>query len=224
MRSNTPRRWLVAVLASVLLFGCQMQQEKPTSAQIEVIGMKAKQAAHAERKLMAWAEQNCRWRSANWPCCTRRAPAARRCAKLFEQAARAAATRKPRSSWARCCASACRRTGGSRAVVCQAAQQQHARGADAGPALQERRRRARDDAQAAHWLAQPASWATRTPCSCCPTSTAKAWASRQTGPGPPLLEEAAEHEYPPAMQELAHDRATGRRPESRRMSYAPATS
>jgi hypothetical protein len=43
-------------------------------------------------------------------------------------------------------------------------------------------------------------------------------------PGPPLLEEAAEHEYPPAMQELAHDRATGRCPESRKMSYAPATS
>ncbi len=80
-----------ALLSSVFLFGCQMQHEKPTSAQIEIIGMKAKQEAdaHAERKLIAWSEQNLPVAQRELAILYQSRPEQRADAlKLFEQAAR----------------------------------------------------------------------------------------------------------------------------------------
>lgn len=85
------RTLTAALLSSVFLFGCQMQHEKPTSAQIEVIGMKAKQEAdaHAERKLIAWSEQNLPVAQRELAILYQSRPEQRADAlKLFEQAAR----------------------------------------------------------------------------------------------------------------------------------------
>jgi TPR repeat protein len=86
-----PGATLVTVLVSVFLFGCQIQHEKPTSAQIETVGMKAKQQADAsaERKLMSWSAQNMPVAQRELACCISAVPQQRDDAlRLFEQAAR----------------------------------------------------------------------------------------------------------------------------------------
>src|SRR4051812_6644703 len=92
---NYPGVALVAVLTSVFLFGCQLQQEKPTSAQIEVIGMKAMQEADAsaERKLMSWSAQQMPVAQRELALLYQSRPKQRAEAmRLFEQAARAGDT------------------------------------------------------------------------------------------------------------------------------------
>jgi TPR repeat protein len=88
-------RTLATILSSVLLFGCQIQQEKPTSVQIETIGMKAMQQADAsaERKLMSWSKQNMPVAQRELGLLYQRRPEQRADAlRLFEQAARAGDT------------------------------------------------------------------------------------------------------------------------------------
>jgi TPR repeat protein len=206
-----PGALLVTVLASVFLFGCQIQQEKPTSAQIETVGMKAMQEADAsaERKLMSWAKQNLPVAQRELGLLYQKRPEQRADAmKLFEQSARAgdieaafqlgemlrlgvigvAPAPAASAPWYRI-----------------AAVQKHARAALAlGLLYKNGDGVARDDAQAARWLNAASdagnphamfllSYIYRDGRGVAPDS-AKA---RH------LLEEAAEHEYPPAIQELA---------------------
>ncbi|MYM35701.1 sel1 repeat family protein [Duganella sp. FT50W] len=205
------RALITLALAAALLAGCQIQHEKPTSAQIEVIGMKAKQEAdpHAERKLMAWSLQN-------MPVAQRelailyqtRAEQRDAALKLFAQAARGGdveaafqlgemlrvgvpgvpAAPAAAAPW-----------------YAQAAKHQHAKAALALALLYKNGNGVRrDDAQAAHWLTAASNLG---------NAHAMFLLSNlyNEGQGVPqdraqaraLLEEAAEHEYPPALQELA---------------------
>jgi TPR repeat protein len=205
------QRIVIATLAPALLFGCQIQHEKPTSAQIEVIGMKARQEAdpHAERKLIAWTEQNMPVAQRELAIVYQSRPRQRDDAlRLFEQAARGGDTE------------AAFQLGEMLRVGVQgvpaapaaaapwytlAAQQQHARAAlMLGLLYKNGEGVARDDAQAAHWLAQASERG---------NAHAMFLLSNlyNQGLGVPqdraqarrLLQEAAEHEYPPALQELA---------------------
>ena len=204
-------RTLAAVMVSALLFGCQIQQEKPTSAQIETIGMKAMQEADAsaERKLMSWSAQNMPVAQRELGLLYQRRPEQRSDALgLFEQAARSGDTEaafqlgemlrigvigvapQPAAAapWYRI-----------------AAGRQHAKAALAlGLLYKNGDGIRRDDSQAAHWL-DTASEAGN------PHAMFLLSYIYRDGRGVPqdnikarhLLEEAAEHEYPPAIQELA---------------------
>jgi TPR repeat protein len=204
-------RTLVAVALSALLFGCQIQQEKPTSAQIETVGMKAMQQADAsaERKLMSWSAQNLPVAQRELGLLYQRRPDQRADAlRLFEQAARAGDTeaafqlgemlrigvlgeaRQPATAapWYRL-----------------AAGQKHARAALAlGLLYKNGDGVTRDAVQAARWL-NVASEAGN------PHAMFLLSYLYREGAGVPqdnakarhLLEEAAENEYPPAIQELA---------------------
>lgn len=205
-------RALIAVaLGSALLAGCQIQYDKPTSAQIEVIGMKAKQEAdaHAERKLMAWSARKLPVAQRELAILYQSRPAQRNDAlQLFEQAARGGdveaafqlgemlrigvlgvpAAPAAAAPWYQ-----------------QAAQHQHARAALAlGLLYKNGNGVPRNDTQAAHWLSAASEQG---------NAHAMFLLSNiyQQGLGVPqdhvkarvMLEEAAEHEYPPALQELA---------------------
>jgi TPR repeat protein len=204
-------RIVIATLAAALLFGCQIQHEKPTSAQIEVIGMKAKQEAdpHAERKLIAWAEQQMPVAQRELAILYQSRPRQRDDAlKLFAQAARGGDTE------------AAFQLGEMLRIGVQgvpaapaaaapwyaiAARQQHAKAAlMLGLLYKNGEGVARDDAQAARWLAQASE-----------RGNAHAMfllsyiydqglgVPQDRAKGRRMLEEAAEHEYPPALQELA---------------------
>ncbi|NYE61273.1 hypothetical protein FHW58_002480 [Duganella sp. 1224] len=211
-------RALTAVLlSSALLCGCQMPHEKPTSAQIEVVGMKARQEAdpHAERKLMAWAGQHLPVAQRELAILYQSRPAQRADAlALFARAARAgdveaafqlgemlrlgapgvAAAPAAAAPW-----------------YALAAQRQHARAAlTLGLMVKNGNGVPRDPARAAGLLTQAGELGNahamfllsnlyregegvaRDPV------RARAW-----------LREAAEHEYPPAIQELAMTMQTG---------------
>lgn len=205
-------RVLIALaLGSALLAGCQIQHEKPTSSQIEVIGMKAKQEAdaHAERKLMAWAEQDMPVAQRELAILYQARPEQRADAlKLFEQAARGGDTEAafqlgemlrvgvlgvPAAPAA------------SAPWYEQAAKHRHAKAALAlGLLYKNGNGVKRDDTVAAYWLGEAAMLGNAhamfllsniyTEGLGVPQDSAKARA---------MLEEAAEHEYPPALQELA---------------------
>lgn len=204
-------RLLLPLLASAFLFGCQVQHEKPTSAQIEVIGMKAKQEAdaHAERKLMAWAEQNMPVAQRELAILYQSRPTQRADAlKLFEQAARGGDTEAAfqlgemlrigvlgvpsapaaASSW-----------------YAVAAQHQHAKASlvlgllyKNGEGVQ------RDAGQAARWLSQAAELGNAHAMFLLSNIYNEgAGVAQDRAKARHFLEEAAEHEYPPAIQELA---------------------
>lgn len=199
------------LLACALLCGCQMQRELPTAAQIEVVGMKAIQEADAgaERKLMAWAQQNLPVAQRELGLLYQARPAQRDAArKLFEQAARGGDVE------AAFALGEMLRTGvvgvpeqplAAAPWYTQAAQQGHARAALAlGLLYKNGNGVQRNERQAAHWL-QTASDGGNAHAMFLlsyfyaegrgvPQDRAKARS---------LLEEAAEHEYPPAIQELA---------------------
>lgn len=206
-----PGAALVTVLASVFLFGCQIQQEKPTSAQIETTGMKAMQEADAsaERKLMSWSRQNMPVAQRELGLLYQRRPQQRADAlRLFEQAARAGDTEaalqfgemlrigmpgvapQPAASapWYRI-----------------AAGRKHAKAALVlGMLYKNGDGVARDDVEAAHWLNAASDGGN-------PHAMFLLSYIYREGRGVAqdeaqarhLLEEAAEHEYPPAIQELA---------------------
>lgn len=216
-----PAAVLLSVLASAFLFGCQIQREQPTDAQIEVVGMKAIQEADAgaERKLIAWARQNLPVAQRELGLLYEARPAQRKEAlRLFEQAARGGDVdaafelgellRQGAVAGAVAGAASAQVAPQPLAAVpwyTQAAQQGHARAALAlGLLYKNGTGVARNDLQAAHWLETAGaggnahamfllSYFYREGRGVAPDA-ARARA---------LLEEAAEHEYPPAIQELA---------------------
>ncbi|MCU6500429.1 sel1 repeat family protein [Rugamonas sp. A1-17] len=208
---NYPGVALIGLLAGVFLFGCQLQQEKPTSAQIETVGMKAMQQADAsaERKLMSWSAQNMPVAQRELALLYQTRPEQRaQSLKLFEQAARGgdvdaayqlgemlrvgvagvAAVPAAAAPWYE-----------------MAARQHHARAAlMLGMLYKNGDGVARDDAQAAQWLKVASDLGN-------PHAMFLLSYIYRDGRGVAqdsvqarhLLEEAAEHEYPPAIQELA---------------------
>jgi TPR repeat protein len=204
-------RLIIAVLGSALLFGCQLQQEKPTSAQIEVIGMKAKQEAdaHAERKLMAWSAQDMPVAQRELAILYQARPTQREDAlKLFEQAARGGDTEaafqlgemlrigvlgvpaEPAASapWYE-----------------QAARHRHARAALAlGLLYKNGNGVQRNDGIAAHWLNTASELGNAHAMFLLSNIYQEGLGVTQDrAKARAFLEEAAEHEYPPALQELA---------------------
>jgi TPR repeat protein len=198
-------RALIVVLGSALLFGCQIQHEKPSSAQIEVIGMKARQEAdaHAERKLMAWAQQKLPVAQRELAIVYQARPQQRADAlRLFEQAARGGDTE------------AAFQLGEMQRTVAPAAaapwygiaaQRRHARASlMLGLLYKNGDGVKRDDVQAARWLAQASELGNAHAMFLLSNLyTEGIGVAQDRAKGRQLLYEAAEHEYPPALQELA---------------------
>lgn len=208
---NYPGVALIAVLASVFLFGCQIQHEKPTSAQIEVVGMKAMQQADAsaERKLMSWSAQNMPVAQRELGLLYQTRPRQRaESLKLFEDAARGGDTEAAfqLGEMLRIGVVGVPAAPGNAAPWYElAAKQKHAKAALVlGLLYKNGDGVKRDDAQAAHWLNAASD-----------LGNAHAMfllsniynegrgVAQDAAKARHLLEEAAEHEYPPAIQELA---------------------
>ncbi|KQQ33363.1 hypothetical protein ASF61_09770 [Duganella sp. Leaf126] len=203
---------LAALLAgTALLAGCQLQRSAPSNAEIEVVGMKAIQEADAsaERKLLSWSQQNLPVAQRELALVYRQRPQQRNAAlRLFEQAARGGdvqAAFELGEMLRLGVVNVAPQPLAAAAWYRQAAQQGHARAALALALLYKNGSGvARDDTQAAHWL-QAASDAGNAHAMFLLSYFYRA------GQGVPqdaarartLLEESAEHEYPPAIQELA---------------------
>ena len=208
---NYPGIALITVLVSVFLFGCQLQQEKPTSAQIETTGMKAMQEADAsaERKLMSWSRQEMPVAQRELALLYQRRPSQRSEAMhLFEQAARGGDTEAAFELGEMYRIGVVGVAAAPAAAVPwyqQAAQQKHAKAAlILGMLYKNGDGVARDDAQAAHWL--DAASELGNPHAMFLLSNIYhegRGVAQDLAKARHLLEEAAEHEYPPAIQELA---------------------
>ncbi|RZT09096.1 hypothetical protein SAMN05216319_2483 [Duganella sp. CF402] len=204
-------RALIPLLASALLFGCQLQHEKPTSAQIEVIGMKARQEAdpHAERKLMAWAEQHLPVAQRELAILYQSRPKQRDDAlKWFGQAARGGDTEAAfqLAEMLRVGVPGVPPAPAAAAPwYASAAQHRHAKAALAlGLLYKNGNGVPHDDAQAANWLAQAAGLGNAHAMFLLSNIYDQGLGVAQDRvQGRRMLEEAAEHEYPPALQELA---------------------
>src|SRR5450830_212053 len=205
------RTLTAALLSSVFLFGCQMQHEKPTSAQIEVTGMKAKQEAdaHAERKLIAWSEQNLPVAQRELAILYQSRPEQRADAlKLFEQSARGGDVEAAFQLGEMLRIGVLGVPAAPAAAApwyAMAAQHQHAKAALAlGLMVKNGNGVARDPARAAGLLTQAGELGN-------PHAMFLLSNIYREGDGVVQnavkargwLEEAAEHEYPPAIQELA---------------------
>jgi len=205
------RTLTAALLSSVLLFGCQMQQEKPTSAQIEVIGMKAKQEAdaHAERKLIAWSEQNMPVAQRELAILYQSRPEQRADAlKLFEQAARGGDVEAAFQLGEMLRIGVLGVPAAPTAAApwyALAAQHQHAKAALAlGLMVKNGNGVPRDAARAASLLSQAAGLGNAHAMFLLSNIyRAGEGVAQDTAKARTWLEEAAEHEYPPALQELA---------------------
>jgi TPR repeat protein len=205
------RTLTAALLSSVLLFGCQMQHEKPTSAQIEVIGMKAKQEAdaHAERKLIAWSEQNMPVAQRELAILYQSRPEQRADAlKLFEQAARGGDVEAAFQLGEMLRVGVLGVPAAPTAAApwyALAAQHQHAKAALAlGLMVKNGNGVPRDAARAASLLSQAAGLGNAHAMFLLSNIyRAGEGVAQDTAKARTWLEEAAEHEYPPALQELA---------------------
>ncbi|QJD89306.1 sel1 repeat family protein [Duganella dendranthematis] len=205
------RTLTAALLSSVLLFGCQMQQEKPTSAQIEVTGMKAKQEAdaHAERKLIAWSEQNLPVAQRELAILYQSRPEQRADAlKLFEQAARGGDVEAAFQLGEMLRIGVLGVPAAPAAAApwyALAAQHQHARAALAlGLMVRNGNGVPRDTARAARLLTQAAELGNAHAMFLLSNIYREGdGVAQDTVKARSWLEEAAEHEYPPALQELA---------------------
>jgi TPR repeat protein len=205
------RTLTVALLSSVLMFGCQMQHEKPTSAQIEVIGMKAKQEAdaHAERKLIAWSEQNMPVAQRELGILYQSRPEQRADAlKLFEQAARGGDVEAAFQLGEMLRVGVLGVPAAPTAAApwyALAAQHQHAKAALAlGLMVKNGNGVPRDAARAARLLTQAAELGNAHAMFLLSNIyRAGEGVAQDTAKARTWLEEAAEHEYPPALQELA---------------------
>ena len=202
---------VAAALAAALLSGCQIQREPPDAAQIETVGMQALQQADAgaERKLMAWAEQN-------------RPVAQRELGLLYQSRPRQRAEALPwfeRAARGGDAEAAFRlgemlRLGGA-GVPAQpaaaapwyqlAAQQRHARAALVlGQLYKNGDGVARDDGVAARWLTAASEGGNAHAMFLLSYFYSEGrGVARDPARARALLEESAEHEYPPALQELA---------------------
>lgn len=206
-----PGAALLAVLCSAFLFGCQIQRETPSSAQIEVIGMKARQEAdaHAERKLMAWSAQQLPVAQRELALLYRPRPEQRADAlRLFEQAARAGDTEAAFELAGMLRAGAPGMPPAPAAAApwyTQAAQHQHAKAAlMLGLLYKNGEGVARDAAQAARWLTESAQLGNAHAMFLLSNLYNEgAGVPRDRAQARHWLEQSAEHEYPPALQELA---------------------
>ncbi|MBV7535834.1 sel1 repeat family protein [Duganella sp. sic0402] len=204
-------RLFIALLGSALLFGCQIQHEKPTSAQIEVIGMKAKQEAdaHAERKLMAWAQQDMPVAQRELGILYQSRPSQRdEALKLFGLAARGGDGEAAFQLGEMLRVGVLGVPSAPAAAAPwyqQAAQGRHARAALAlGLLYKNGNGVTRDDAQAAHWLSVASELGNAHAMFLLSNIYNQGLGVQQDrAQARALLEEAAEHEYPPALQELA---------------------
>jgi TPR repeat protein len=202
---HAPGLALCALLASVLLFGCELQREAPGAAQIEAAGMQAQQRGdpHAERKLMAWAAQQQPVAQRELALLYRARPAQRgEALRLFERAARAG------DSEAAYQLGQMLRPGEPAAAAswyAQAAQQRHAKAALALGLLYKNGEGVRQDArQAAHWLDLASALGNAHAMFLLSNLYNEgSGVTQDRARARALLEEAAEHEYPPALQELA---------------------
>jgi TPR repeat protein len=200
-----------ALVSSVFLFGCQIQQEKPSSAQIEVIGMKAKQEAdaQAERKLMAWSAQRMPVAQRELAILYQTRPEQRADAlKLFEQAARGGDVEAAfqLGEMLRVGVLGVQPAPAAAAPwYAMAAQHQHAKAALALALMVKNGNGVpRDDAQAARLLAQASSLGNAHAMFLLSNIYREGLGVAQdSAKAREMLEEAAEHEYPPAIQELA---------------------
>lgn len=208
---------LAAALSGAALIGCHAPNAAPTSSEIESAGMKARQAddLRSERRLIDWAAQGRPVAQRELGLLFQPRPRQRdEAMRLFEQAARAGDTEAafqlgemlrigvigvepaPGRAWPWYKLAAQRRHAGAALVLGMLY-----KNGDGVP---------RDDAQGAHWLTIASD-----------LGNAHAMfllsnAYREGRGVPPdaararqLLEEAAEHEYPPAVQELAMTVQTG---------------
>ncbi|SEN36266.1 hypothetical protein SAMN05428959_1011365 [Duganella sp. CF517] len=198
-------------LACALLFGCQIQRDPPDTAQIETIGMRALQQADAaaERKLMAWARQDMPVAQRELALLYKTRPAQRAEAlQWFERAARGGdveAAFQLGELLRLGVAGVAAQPAAAAPWYKLAAQQRHARAALVlGQLYKNGDGVARDDPLAARWLAAASEG-----------GNAHAMfllsyfyrdgrgVARDPARARALLEQAAEHEYPPALQELA---------------------
>lgn len=215
-RKNFIGATLASLCALILLSGCQ-HQEAPTPAQIELAGMSVvqKNDTAAEDQLRAWAEQGLPVAQRELAIVYLAQPDRREEAKrLFGQAAckgdaeaafqlgemlrvgGAGVAGAPGQSWS---------------WYKLAALQKHARAALVlGMLYKNGDGIARDDAQAAHWL-EVASGLGNAHATFLLSAfyTEGRGVPQDSAKGRALLEEAAEHDYPPAIQELAMTVQTG---------------
>ncbi|WP_432379999.1 tetratricopeptide repeat protein [Duganella sp. P38] len=205
-------RALIALALTVAsLAGCQIQHEKPGSAQIEVVGMKARQEAdpHAERKLMAWSEAAMPVAQRELAILYQTRPGQRTQAlQLFERAARAGDTEAAFQLGEMLRIGVLGVPAAPAAAAPwyeQAARQQHARAALAlGLLYKNGNGVQRDDAIAARWLGLAGERGNAHAMFLLSNIYNEGLGVRQDrAKARALLEEAAEHEYPPALQELA---------------------
>ncbi|MTV39368.1 tetratricopeptide repeat protein [Duganella radicis] len=204
-------RVLFALLLWAGLSGCQIQHDKPTSAQIEVVGMKARQEAdpHAERKLISWAGQDLPVAQRELGILYQARPKQRADAlRLFEQAARGGDTEAAfqLGEMLRVGVPGVPAAPGAAAPwYAMAARQQHARAALAlGLLYKNGDGVPRDEAAAARWLVQASELGNAHAMFLLSNIYNQGLGVVQDRVrGRHWLEEAAEHEYPPAIQELA---------------------
>lgn len=203
-----------ALLAAALLWGsagCQIQRDPPDAAQIETVGMKALQQAdaHAERKLMAWAGQDMPVAQRELALLYKTRPAQRAEALTwFERAARGGdveAAFQLGEMLRVGVAGVAPQPAAAAPWYTLAAQQQHARAALAlGQLYKNGDGVARDDKLAARWLAAASEGGNAHAMFLLSYFYGEGrGVARDTARARALLEESAEHEYPPALQELA---------------------
>ncbi|WP_332877329.1 tetratricopeptide repeat protein [Massilia sp. S19_KUP03_FR1] len=211
---HSPGMTLAALLASLCMLctlaACQ-SQDKPTSAEIETIGMKARQQndENARRSLVLWSSQNMPVAQRELAILYKSGPSQRSAAlRLFEQSARAG---DPEAAFE---LGDMLRLGAvgvapapeaSVAWYAMAAARKHAKAAlMLGMLYKNGDGVVRDDAQAAYWLDESGKLGN-------PHAMFLLSNMYKEGQGRAkdlvraryLLEQAAEHEYPPAIQELA---------------------
>ncbi|WP_426113809.1 tetratricopeptide repeat protein [Massilia sp. PWRC2] len=212
MQATAPARLTAAALVLALAVAlCACQQQAPTAAQIETLGMQARQqnAAPAQRQLLAWSAQQLPVAQRELALLYKSRPDQRTAAlRLFEQAARAG------DGDAAFELGDLLRTGvvgtapapaAAAPWYAMAAARKHAGAAlMLGMLYKNGEGVRRDDAVAAHWLDVSSQLGN-------PHATFLLSNMVKQGQGVArdpararyLLEQAADHEYPPAIQELA---------------------
>jgi len=212
---KNPLVTLVAtVLASALLLsaqGCQIQREPPDAAQIETVGMRALQQADAgaERKLMGWARQHMPVAQRELALLYKNRPEQRAEAlTLFEQAARGGdveAAFQLGELLRLGVAGVPAQPAAAAPWYALAAQQRHARAALVlGQLYKNGDGVARDDRLAARWLTAASEGGNAHAMFLLSYFYSEGrGVAHDPAKARALLEEAAEHEYPPALQELA---------------------
>lgn len=208
---------LAALLASLsmlcALAACQLQA-KPSSADIETMGMKARQQndPHAQKYLLAWSAQHMPVAQRELAILYKSRPGQRAAAMdLFEQSARAG---DPEAAFELGdmlrvgvvgVVGVAPAPGSAVAWYAMAAARKHAKAAlMLGMLYKNGDGVVRDDAQAAHWLDQSSKLGNPHAMFLLSNMVREGQGlEKDPARARTLLEQAAEHDYPPAIQELA---------------------